>query len=551
MNTLKDVIEDLRDYGLSVEKKAACRQRESIWSGITEIEWEGGEDLCSTLSSSSVRDSPFAKRTWSSSWGSPPGRMPSHTVSRHSSSATSVARRLPSEVIDAKQPLPVLPSPPIPQPTPPIEPPKKESPTATPSVVAPKPAPASDVIKPPPPVRKVKKGPPPLKIGKLSFTDKQLRPVEKVSSQAEVEQAAVNATAAATAVKNDSPTNLNATTPFAGGKSPRGSIGKSPSEIQFLNRSVTPPRGSKNTVAGRPWTEYNLESQLGAGAFGQVFKAYVLVNDCRCTVAVKKIPVQTDQLTKELSQEISWVTTSKPKHPCIVDTLDIFHVPQKFELWIVQEFMSKGSLDKVVGTLHCKRLDEMITASIVHQLLQALDFLKSQKYLHRDIKPANVLVNERGCVKLADFGAATYAGTIGVAMSFGQGTQAYMSPERLRGDPYSGASDVWSAGLITAELIMGSFPFSAKGFIEQIDVRKSFSDSLSTNVLLTDRSSEVVEFIKLSMLPNPEHRATSTQLLAHQFIKNHCMGGHGHSSSNVRNWLISISGQDPSAPPMR
>ena len=532
MDTIKDVISKLNEQAVSVATKTSILRRETAWLGISEIGNNEGEDLNSP-SSSSVRSSPSIKQTWSGTWSSPLVKAPPRTPT-----ATTV-QRLPSEILVESTKLPPPPSTPI----------DSLGSTTAPVVVAPRPV-AVTVIKQSPAKGKfIKKGPPPLKIDKLKFTDKLLRPVEKVASRDEVEVAKFDITKI---TKPESPTEINGCCESNPMKGSTPVDVSTPIQLPGVDgRSGTPPL-SKDSIAGRSWKDYSLESRaLGAGAFGQVFKAQLPVNGCRCTVAIKRISVQTDQMTKELQQEILWVSTSKPKHSCIVDTYDVFHVPEKFELWIVQEFMSKGSLDKVVGILHCKRLDEMITASIVHQLLQALDFLKSQKYLHRDIKPANILVNEKGCVKLADFGAATYAGTIGVALSFGQGTQAYMSPERLTGQPYTVASDVWSAGIITAELIMGKFPISCGGFIEQIELCKSFCDSLTANDLLTDRSAEVVDFIRLSVLPDPEQRASSIQLLSHQFIKTHCMGGHGHSSNNVKNWLSCIFSQDPAVPPMR
>ena len=96
------------------------------------------------------------------------------------------------------------------------------------------------------------------------------------------------------------------------------------------------------------------------------------------------------------------------------------------------------------------------------------------KQVHRDIKPDNILVNSAGEVKLTDFGISkTLEETLAMCYTF-VGTMNYMSPERMEGEKYSYPGDIWSLGVILAELASGVFPFQECGsYIEMLESIKS------------------------------------------------------------------------------
>src|SRR6516165_7557611 len=91
--------------------------------------------------------------------------------------------------------------------------------------------------------------------------------------------------------------------------------------------------------------------------------------------------------------------------------------------------------------------------------LPALAAAHAGSVVHRDIKPENLMVRPDGYVKVLDFGAAAQIGTGDDLAGIPIGTLGYMSPEQIQGKPLTGASDVFSLGVMLTELASGSHPF--------------------------------------------------------------------------------------------
>lgn len=102
------------------------------------------------------------------------------------------------------------------------------------------------------------------------------------------------------------------------------------------------------------------------------------------------------------------------------------------------EMMDGGALSNLVAQLG--PIPEAAMANMVFQILWALAYLKHEKRVHRDIKPSNLLINSRGEVKVTDFGvSAELQSSVQMCGTF-VGTFKYMSPERIRNQPYNYAS---------------------------------------------------------------------------------------------------------------
>ncbi|OQR92060.1 ser/thr kinase [Achlya hypogyna] len=186
------------------------------------------------------------------------------------------------------------------------------------------------------------------------------------------------------------------------------------------------------------------------------------------TVLAMKLINMFDKVKREqLMREIHALFDSEC--PCLVTFYGAFLKDSAVALAL--EYMDRGSLENVVSSMGV--VPEHVLANITFQLLYGLSYLRSKKRVHRDIKPSNILLNSKGEVKLTDFGIATeLCNSIGTNLQAKSsspasiamcgtfvGTFKYMSPERIRREPYSYASDVWSLGLVLMESATGQYPY--------------------------------------------------------------------------------------------
>ena len=152
---------------------------------------------------------------------------------------------------------------------------------------------------------------------------------------------------------------------------------------------------------------------------------------------------------------------ARTSHPNLVQVHDLEQIGDAN--YIVLEFVRGKSLRDVLNQ-SSPPLPQ--TFAVMHGVLQALDYAHKRAIVHRDMKPENVLLSDEGDVKVADFGIARLtddsgAGSTATKTGTTVGTPQYMSPEQVASSKVDGRSDLYSAGIMFYELVVGQPPFTA------------------------------------------------------------------------------------------
>jgi serine/threonine protein kinase len=228
-------------------------------------------------------------------------------------------------------------------------------------------------------------------------------------------------------------------------------------------------------MIGKIVGHYRITAKLGAGGMGEVF----LGEDARLDrkAAIKFLPAE---LAGDPGSRQRFLIEAKAasalNHPHVCVVYDVGETEQGL-LFIAMEFVEGQSLDTLIkqGPQDISRV-----AEIAIQVADALDAAHGRGIVHRDIKPANINLNERGQVKVLDFGLAkrmpTGTDSSEVTQVFQQtqqgqllGTPSYMSPEQALGKDLDHRTDIFSLGVVLYELVTGQRPFTGANFAEVIN----------------------------------------------------------------------------------
>src|SRR3989440_2055554 len=245
---------------------------------------------------------------------------------------------------------------------------------------------------------------------------------------------------------------------------------------------------------------YRVLARVGSGGMADVYVAEDQLLGRKVAVKLLHHHFAEDQeFVERFRREAS--SAAALSHPNIVAIFDRGEWQGTY--YIAMEYVAGRSLKKIVREHGA--LEPAAAIDLVIQILRAARFAHGRGVIHRDLKPHNVILDEEGRARVTDFGIARAGASDMTLTGSIMGTAQYLSPEQAQGQPVSGASDLYSVGVILYELLTGAVPFEGETAVA-IAFKQVAADPRPPSALIATLPASLDEVVLRALAKDPARR---------------------------------------------
>jgi len=249
--------------------------------------------------------------------------------------------------------------------------------------------------------------------------------------------------------------------------------------------------------------QFELQSVVGAGGMGTVYRAWDTMLERLVGVKLMKKELLEDKKALE--------SFYREARACArLNHTNIIHIytfdEWESQLYLVMELADRGSLDARIEKL--RLLQELDILDIGIKIASALDMALKYDLLHRDIKPGNILFNADHEPKLIDFGLARKADVEHEVEDVTWGTPYYVAPEKIKREPETFLSDMYSLGATLYHAMTGHVPFEA-ATVEEVIIAQVQTPLTPPNLVVPEITQATSDALVKAMAKNPAERFLS------------------------------------------
>ena len=230
---------------------------------------------------------------------------------------------------------------------------------------------------------------------------------------------------------------------------------------------------------------------------------------------MSKLKIIDKKSEKSINSERTFL--AKLNHPFIVNMHYAFQ--DNDNLYLVMDMLSGGDLRYHIS--RHRKFSEEQTRFFIGCMIIALDYIHANNVIHRDIKPENLVLDEKGYVRITDFGIAKE--NCPDNSSETSGTPGYMSPEVMKGRNHSFEVDFFAIGVIVYEFMNGKRPYVGRNRREIKEQMIATQAKIKIEDLIPGWSTESADFINQLLIRRPENRLGFTNgakdLKEHSWLK--------------------------------